>query len=404
MVSVPLRTLEGIKVVAFTQFLLGPAGVQYLSDLGAEVVKVEPPGGAWERHWSGGELYLNGESVFFLMAHRNARSIVVDLKTEAGQEIARRLIARSDVLVENYRPGVMARFGLDYEAARAINPRLIYVVCSGFGEHSPYRDMAGQDLLLQGRTGLAFITGNDDGAPTAVGSPVIDQHGAALVALGTLAALIERQRTGRGQRIEVTMVEAGLDLQQEPISYHLNGFPIRRGPRGLASGFHPAPYGIFKTKDDYIVMSMSPVARLNAVLQLDELRPFEDVALRFTARQAISRILAPVLETRTTAEWCDLFRAHDIWCAPVNDYDRALADPAVRYLDPVVEIEHPRAGPVKLLRHPVRYEAGEPHIRRPPPLVGEHTDEILRELGYTAEQICDLHRSGVVYGDDGSTG
>jgi crotonobetainyl-CoA:carnitine CoA-transferase CaiB-like acyl-CoA transferase len=392
----PLRTLEGVNIVAFTQFLLGPAGVQYLNDLGADVIKVEPPGGAWERHWSGGDLYLNGESVFFMMAHRNCRDITLNLKHPDGLDIARRLVARADVVVQNFRAGALERLGLGYEAARAINPRIIYVSCSGYGERGPYRDLPGQDLLLQGLTGLASVTGAEDGPPVAVGGAVIDQHGAALLAMGVLAALLERGRSGEGQLVEVTMAQAGIDLQQEGMSYELNGYPVGRGPRNLASGFHPAPYGVFQTKDDYIVMSMSPVARLNTVLDSEELRAYEAHELRFDERREISRIIGSILVQKTTREWRDLFRPVDVWCAPVHRYDQTFEDPAIQYLDPVLEVDHPTAGRVRLLKHPISYSAGEPELRRPPPMLGEHTDEILRELGYDDERIRALRTSGAV--------
>lgn len=226
--------------------------------------------------------------------------------------------------------------------------------------------------------------------------PVIDQHGAALVALGTLAALIERERTGRGQKVEVTMLRAALDLQQEAFAYHLNGFPVRRGPRHTADGFHSAPYGVYQTRDSYLILSMSPMAKLNAILQSDELKPYEDPALRFTVRREISRILAPILANRTTREWQELFCQHDIWCAPVHDFDQVLADPAVRHANPVIEFEHPRAGRVRLLGHPIRYGAGEPDIRGPPPAVGEHTEEILREFGHRDDEVAALRRAEVI--------
>src|SRR6059036_494724 len=297
----PLAILAGVRVVSFTQFLLGPSGVQFLADLGADVVKVEPPGGRlWERNWSGADLFKNGVSVFFMLAHRNQRILTLDLKHPEGRAVARRLVERADVLVQNFRPGVMARHGLDWETAKTINPRLIYVSASGYGESSPYRDRPGQDLLIQGLSGLASISGRADQPPTAVGTAVIDQHGATLLALGALAALLERARTGRGLHVEVSMLRAALDLQLEVVTYFLNGAQLERPQSALASSFHPAPYGVYATRDGHVVLSMSPLSELAGAIPLPALAAYAKETWNFDDRAAIARLLEPVIRERTT--------------------------------------------------------------------------------------------------------
>lgn len=394
-----LAILQGVRILSFTQFLLGPAGVQYLADLGADVIKVEPLGGKlFERTWSGCDLFLEGTSAFFLCAHRNQRSLTLNLKHPEGLAVARRLVAGADVLVQNFRPGVMDRLGLGYQEVAALNPRLIYVSASGYGDEGPYRDRPGQDLLLQAVSGLASISGRAGEAPTAVGGPVVDQHGAALLALGVLAALFERTRTGRGQMVKVSMLRAALDLQLEVITYYLNGARMQKSPTSLASMIHPGPYGIYETKDGYLALSMSPLPLLQEVLQLAELAPLATEPYNFPAREQIARILEPVLRTRTTAEWVQYLVPRGVWAAPVLDYDGAFADPAVREAGVVEEIEHPRAGRVRLLRFPLEFSSGGAEVRRPPPLPGEHTGEILQELGCAEGEIRRLQELGVVQG------
>jgi len=393
----PLAILAGVRVVSFTQFLLGPSGVQFLADLGADVVKIEPPGARlWERNWSGADLFKNGVSVFFLLAHRNQRSLTLDLKHPQGRAVARRLIERSDVLVQNFRPGVMARHGLDWEAARALNPRLIYVSASGYGESSPYRDRPGQDLLMQGVSGLASISGRADHPPTAVGTAVIDQHGATLLALGVLGALLERQRTGQGVHVEVSMLRAALDLQIESATYFLNGAPLVKTSTPLASTFHPPPYGIYPTRDGHLILSMSPLGQLADALGLPALRELAKPGWNFDSREAVARLLEPVIRTRTTAEWIERLVPEGVWAATVNDYADTFADPAVQAADAVEEIQHPVAGPVKLLRFPLEFSSGRAVVRRLPPACGEHADEILTELGYDTATIARLRKDGAV--------
>ncbi len=385
--TTPLRTLEGVRIAAFTQFLLGPAAVQHLADLGADVVKVEAPAGAWERHWAGAETYRNGVSTFFMLANRNQRSVVLDLKSETGHEAALRLIAKSDVVVANFRPGAMDRLGLGYESARKVRPDIIYATASGYGSDSPFRDLPGQDLLIQGLSGIAWLTGRAGQDPVVVGAAVVDQHGGALLAMGILAALFHRERTGEGQQLEVAMVQAAFDLMVEPVVYAANGAKLERPSAEIADTFHSAPYGMYRTADGHAVISMTPVKTLVEALGEPPLTGLDDPSIAFSNRDEIRSALGPLVARHSTADLIERLRAHHIWCAPVQTIDQALADPAVRHLDPFLEMEHPRAGKVKALRHPVRYGAGEPELRRLPPEVGEQSREILLELGFSDDEV-----------------
>jgi crotonobetainyl-CoA:carnitine CoA-transferase CaiB-like acyl-CoA transferase len=389
--------LAGVKVISLTHFLQGPSGVQFLADLGADVVKVEPPGrGAWEREWSGAETFRNGESVFYLLAHRNQRSLTLDLKTGAGQEILWRLIRDADVLVENFRPGVLERVGFGYERVAEANPRLVYCACSGYGRDGPYRDLPGQDLLIQAMSGLAALSGTADDPPVPVGTAVVDQHGAALLALGVLAALHGRTRTGRGCRVDVNLLSAALDLQIEPLNYFLNGGRLQpRSRAGLSTTFHEAPYGVYRTLDGWLAVSLAPVSRLAQATGSTALAAFRDDE-RFARREEISAALGAVLAERTAQAWLDVFRPAGIWAAPVADYHQVVDDPQVRWNDSFIEFDHPRAGRVRLLGHPIRYEGRALPLRRRPPMLGEDTDEILRGLDYTADEIARFRTDKVV--------
>lgn len=393
-----LELLANIRVVAFTQFLLGPACAQYLADMGADVVKVEDPrGGAWERRWSGGGTFPGGVSAFFLLSHRNVRSVTINLKHVEGVALARRLIKSADVLIENFRPGVMERLGLGYEDIRASNPQLIYASASGYGSQSPYRDLPGQDLLLQALTGLAAVTGSVGQLPTPAGAAIVDQHAASLLALGILGALHSRTVTGQGQRLEVSMIKAALDLQQEGLVYYMNGGMVERPRAPLASSFHEAPYGIYRTADGYIALSLSPIKTIAQALgDPPALEAFQDPEDALPKRNEIYEALAPLLEARENADLLDAFRNHGVWCAPVNDYAAVQADPAVQHADPWLDVHHPEAGQVRLVGHPVEYSSGRPEVRRAPPRLGEHTDEVLRSLGVEPDEIEALRATGAV--------
>ncbi len=389
--------LAGVRVVSFNHFLMGPLAMQFLGDLGADVIAVEPVDGAFQRKWGGADKQVDGQSMLLLTGNRNKRSCALNLKSEKGLEIARRLVERADVVAENYRPGVMQRFGLDYENLCKIKPDIIYAAASGFGQDGPYAKRPGQDLIVQAMSGLAMITGDKRGGPRAIGVSAVDHHGASLLAAGVLAALLRRERTGRGGRVDVDLLSAALDLQMESLTCYLNGDTPETVYQSdnLSGWYYGAPYGVYLTSDGYICISLGPLSNVyDALGTPDEERvPDGDY---YSRRTEAAATIAEAVATRTTAEWSALFNERDIWHTEVNDYAALMQDPQFRHNKSITTVEGATGVPVTLVSHPVRYDGATPAVRLPPQRLGAQTAAILQEHGYGESEIKDLVTEGVV--------
>jgi crotonobetainyl-CoA:carnitine CoA-transferase CaiB-like acyl-CoA transferase len=390
--------LNGMKVLGLCHYLQGPAPTQYLADLGADVIKIEPITGAHERHWAGADSFIDGVSSFFLCANRNKRSLAVDLKTPEGRDIVERLIARSDAVIENFRPGVLDRLGFGYERAREINPALIYASATGFGASGPMRDSPGQDLLVQARCGLVAGTGERFTAPKAVGAAVVDQHGGALLAMAVVAAYVRKLTSGRGARVESSLFNAGLDLQAEALAAYINAGVkrdrYRRHP-DLATWFHEAPYGVYRTRDDrFVVIGLNDPVLLAQTLNSDRLMALADCN-RYEDRDAYAAAVAEAVLGFDFRDFSARFDQSGLWYAPVQDYADLQADPQALHNEVFETIE---TGGLRftLLNAAVRYDGKKLPTRRFALAAGADTHAILSDLGMDAARIDDLVARRVV--------
>jgi crotonobetainyl-CoA:carnitine CoA-transferase CaiB-like acyl-CoA transferase len=395
-----LDLLKGIRVVSFNHFLLGPMGIQALGDLGADVISVESAQGAWQRHWSGGNIWHDGQSALHLCANRNKRSIAIDLKSPKGKDIALRLIDTADVVAENFRPGVMESLGFGYDTLKSRKPNLIYASASGYGPDGPYVKKPGQDLLAQALFGMMAITGQAATGPRPVGVSAIDHHGAALLAMGILAAVVRRERTGQGCRVDVSLMQAALDLQAESL---VAWFNAPRKPatvqafRNVAGWYYAAPYGVYATKDGHLALSLSPLATIGEAIGEPRLGGFslEDT---WTRQDEISTIIEQRLKTATNREWVARLEPHQIWHAPVQSYAEIADDPQVRHMRSMVTVagEGDQRAPITVVNHPVLYDGQAAEVRLPPQRLGAQTEEILKEIGLSPAEIETLAQNKVV--------
>ena len=396
--------LDHIRVAAFTHFAAGPIAAQYLGSFGADVVKIEAPQQDVNRYaLRHPEGLLQGISPYFLVTNRNQRGLGLDLKKPDGAAIAKRLVARADVLLENYRPGVMERLGLGYEAVRQINPRIIYCSLSAYDFAGPRRDSPGQDLLLQALSGLASLTGHGDGPPVPVGAYIIDGFTAMQAVAGVLAALRHRDSTGLGQWIRADMMSATLYMLAQEASYVLNVDPNpQRSRAGIAHVNQSAPYGIYRTADGAVAIStfggVATVRRLAEALGIvdSENRLLSERGLRFE-RDRAAHLFAKAIERKSTAEVIRLVEPTGAWAAPVRTLKEALDDPAVAASGIIKEIETDYGGRYRVVLEPLKMSETPLVSDRPAPAHGEHSEEILSELGFSPSDIEQYFKNGAAF-------
>ncbi|GLU27255.1 MULTISPECIES: CaiB/BaiF CoA transferase family protein [Brucella/Ochrobactrum group] len=392
-----MGVLSGFRVLDCSIAMAGPFAAQRLGDLGADVVKVEPTTGEWQRHVAAGGAEGNRVNVSFLSLNRNKRSLAVDLKSPDGKQVLLDLVKTADVFLQNYRPGVAKRLGVDYESLSKINPKLIYVSISGYGEDGPYVHRPGQDLVLQGMSGAMLSAGREGEPPTAAGQYLVDAITAYTAFEGALAALLHRERTGEGQLVQVNMLDAITTIQMQELSvFTVGGKPQTRSEEPHAHVYIRAPYGAFATSDGFIIVAFPKLKTLGEVIGEDSFLTMNDEVDTWARRDEIFAKTRDKLKTKTSAEWLELLRAADIWCGPVYGYADLVDDEQIKHNGTFVEYEHPTEGKVKTPGFPIRFSKTPSTVDRGAPVTGQDTRDVLAEAGYAADKIEALEKSGAI--------
>jgi len=374
--------LTGVTVLDFSQFLAGPSCALRLSDLGARVIKVERrEGGDSSRGLFLADMAFDQDSALFHAINRGKQSYAADLKDPDDLEAVRRLIARADVLIHNFRPGIMERLGLGWDQVSALNPRLIYAGVSGYGPDGPWRDRPGQDLLVQSVSGIAWLSGEGSGPPVPAGLSITDMMAGAQLCQGILALLVRRGISGKGGRVDVSLIETAIDLQFEHLSVHLNRDEAMPPRSAVSNGnvYLAAPYGIYQTADGWLALAMAPVDKLGSILGLDALAGFEPVSW-FAERDAIKALIRDHLTARTTADWLALLEPAGIWAAPVLDWPALRAEPAFAALHATQVVRAPDGAELTLTRCPIRIDGSILTSPRAAPRLGADRAAIDREF------------------------
>ena len=393
--------LSGYRVIDCSIAMAGPFAAQRLGDLGADVIKVEPITGEWQRYAAAGGALGNQINVSFLSMNRNKRSVALDLKTAAGTEALGELVAGADVFLQNYRPGVAARLGVDYESLRAINPSIIYVSISGYGEDGPYRDKAGQDLLLQAMSGAMLSAGRHGAAPAPAGQYLADAITASTAFEGVLAALLHRERTGEGQLVTVNMLDALTTLQMQELSVFTVGKKTQeRSAEPHAHVYIRAPYGIFETSDGYVALAFADLQVLGRLIDEPAFAGWTGEVEGWTRRDEIHARTAAKLREKAAGHWIETLGAAGIWIGPVHGYQELVDDPQIIHNGTFIEYDHPTEGHITTPGFPYRFSKTPPQLYRGAPLIGEHTREILAEAGFSDDAIDALLASGAARATD----
>lgn len=390
-----MGALDGIKILGFTHFAQAPFALQLLGDLGADIINIERPGtGDFNRTHLASPDRLGGESPYFLAMNRNKRSMSLDLKRPEAKEIIYKLIEKVDVIVSNFRPGVLDKLGFGFEDAKKLNPNIIYAQALGYGSSGPYADLPGQDFLAQCLSGYTTIVG-PDGPPLSGGTFLIDMYSASLLANGIQAALIKRMRGGSAQKVEVNLLSSALHMQCQELTYYLNTGDLPQRPKGYSSQVHSeAPYGIYETADGYIGISNVPPAKIDLFCEIVGIESIKhlagDKAQMLKNRNEIYPIVAARIKKQSTKYWIEKLQEAGFWCAKVNNYEEVIKDPQVVYSNILQTIHHPKAGDIRVVACPITLSETPAEIRLSPPVLGQNNEEVLKELGYTDEEIQNL--------------
>jgi crotonobetainyl-CoA:carnitine CoA-transferase CaiB-like acyl-CoA transferase len=391
--------LTGYRVLDCSIAMAGPFAAQRLGDLGAEVIKIEPTTGEWQRHVSAGGAKGNQINVSFLSLNRNKKSVALNLKSEEGLSVLRDLVASSDVFLQNYRPGVAKRLGVDYETLSQLTKDLIYVSISGYGESGPYVDRPGQDMLLQALSGAMLSSGRVSEPPKPAGQFLVDAVTAAAASEATIAALLHRERTKEGQLVSINMLDVITTLQMQEISiYTIGKIEQVRSEQSHAHSYIRAPYGVFETKEDFIAIAFPSLKQFGELIGEASFESYNDEEDSWTHRDEIFAKTQERLLNKTAKEWLVLFREHGIWAGEVYGYKDLVNDPQIAHNKTFVEYDHPTEGHIKAPGFPFKFSKSPGSVAKGAPLIGEDTRDILKTLGYSQEKIETLLKTGNVAG------